>query len=160
MSWTNEMVLYVRHLVNDLSNSPTYDDSRLQDTILTAVQLAKLDVEFANSYTVDLDACILTPDPTEAPRDDDFISLVILKAACIILNAEAKSNAGKAIKVMDGPSTIDMSSAYKATEERAKSVCQDYKEAVLQYQAGRNSTGQAVIGPYVTDFIPPSPWNF
>lgn len=160
MAWTQEMVLYVRHLIDDLGTSPTYDDSRLEETIIIATQLAKLETNFSVTYTVDLDACTLTPDPTESPRDDGFITIVILKTACLILNAEAKTKAGQAVRVSDGASSIDMSGAYKATEERAKRMCEEYKMAVLQYNAGNSRAGHAIMTPRTVENIVSGMGNF
>ena len=40
MSWQNEMVLIVRHLINDLDDSnQSFSDERLEGTVLVSAQL-------------------------------------------------------------------------------------------------------------------------
>lgn len=159
MAWQNEIVRVVRFLIDDIDCS-TYTDDRLEETVIVAAQLSQLEIDYDTTYSIDVDELTISPDPT-SPRDDSFINLVSMKAACIILSAEAKAATGQAVKVTDGPSTIDMTLVYKAKQERAKDVCDAYKQAVLQYQAGTRSVGEAIIGPYTQDdLLTPLPWNF
>ena len=65
MPWQNEMTIIVRHLVNDLdSTSYTFTDSRLEEAVLVSAQLSALEIDFENTYTIDVDAVSLSPDPT------------------------------------------------------------------------------------------------
>lgn len=147
MSWANEMVIILRHLIDDVCNI-TYTNSRLEETIIVAAQLVNLEVDFDKTYIIDIDALILTPDPTASVRDNAFINLVVLKAACIILSGEAKANALLAIKIKDGPTEIDTGQRHKALEVRVTHVCEDYTRAKLQYVTGDGRTGQAVMTPF------------
>lgn len=149
MSWQNEMVLILRHLVDDLDES-TYDSPRLEETVLIAAHLIQHDVDFNQTYTIDIDGPALTPDPTSSPRDVGFINLACKKAACIILQAEARTKSKQAIKVVDGPSTIDMTKIGDAALKAAQDACKSYEEARVQYQIGQGKVGQAVTGP-ITD---------
>ena len=146
--WQAEMVVILRHLIDDVCVT-TYTDPRLQETILVSAQLIQIEVDFDKTYTIDVDALILTPDPTDATKDNGFINLVVLKAACIILSGEAKAKASEAIKIVDGPTTIDTGQRHKALEERAKTMCQNYEHAKIQYMAGNSRAGQAVITPFI-----------
>lgn len=159
MSWQNEMARILRFLVDDVA-CVTYTDDRLEETIVVAAQLAQFDVSFDKTYTVDVDELIITPDPTAATRDDAFINLVSLKAACLILNAEAKTKAGQAVRVRDASSEVDMGNSYKAVAERAKQMCEDYKMSIIQYNAGNSRAGHAVITPNTVERINGIPGNF
>ena len=65
MSWQNEMTLIVRHLINDLDSSDyTFTDTRLEEAVLVSAQLASLEIDFENTYTIDVDSSSLTTDTT------------------------------------------------------------------------------------------------
>jgi hypothetical protein len=147
MAWQNEMVVILRHLVDDIA-SAIYDNDRLEETIIVAAQLVITEVSFNNTYTIDVDALVLSPDPTENTKDNGFINLVVLKAACIILSGEAKAKALESIRITDGPTTIDTSARHKALELRAKEVCQTYEKAKVQYATGEGSGGVAILTPF------------
>lgn len=152
MSWYNEMVRIVRFLVNDLDAS-TYDDTRLEETIVVAAQLVCSGVDFDKTYTIDIDTLVLTPDPTAPPKDDWFINLVCIKAGCIILGSEVKTLAAQSYRVSDGPASIDISGAYKATKELYTELCQKYDIEVMRYRAGDSIAGQVVTTPYTQERI-------
>lgn len=154
MSWYNEMTLIVRHLINDLSTSPTYDDDRIEETIIVAAQLLIESIDFDNSYTIDIDEHAITPDPTLAgAKDDGFINLVCLKAATIFLKGEVKSYAGKSYRIVDGPSTIDVTGVYKATKETLDQYEKDLGMAIAQYKIGNSVAGKAILTPYTVEQI-------
>ncbi len=150
MSWQNELVRMLRYLIDDVT-CITYKDDRLEETVIVAAQFVNLEIDFDKTYTIDIDALILTPDPTATVRDNAFINLVVLKAACIVLAGEAKANALQAIKIKDGPTEIDTGQRHKALEVRVTQVCSDYTQTKLQYVTGDGRTGQAVLTPFTWD---------
>ena len=77
MAWQSEMVRMLRHVVNDLdSSSYSFTDDRLEESILVSAQLVLTEIDFENTYTVDVDGLVLTPDPTTlADKDDAFINI-------------------------------------------------------------------------------------
>ena len=110
MPWQNEMTLIVRHLVNDLdSSSYIFTDSRLEEAVLVSAQLASLEIDFENTYTIDVDSVSLSPDPTDSSnKDDSFINLVSLKTSQMLLGSELKTHSLNAISLRDGPSALDL----------------------------------------------------
>jgi hypothetical protein len=164
MSWQNEMVRILRFLINDI-NSATYEDCRLEETLLVAAQLKYAAIDFNNSYSIDVDSLSLSPDPTETnPKDDWFINIVCLYAASIILSSEAKTLAAQSYKIKDGPSSIEIGDAYKATKELADEMAERVDIAVMQMKAGDSVGAQAVLTPYTQEYvaqgIPPRNSNF
>jgi hypothetical protein len=153
MTWQNEMVRIVRFLVNDLDAS-SYPDSRLEETILVAAQLINPTIDFDNTYTIDVDTIVLTPDPTQlTTKDDWFINLVCLKTACIILGSETKTLSTQSYKIVDGPSTIDAKGVYDANKTLYDELCEQYDRLVLQYRAGNSVAGQAILTPYTQERV-------
>ena len=85
MSWNVEMPLIVRSWINDLSDTPTYSDERVQQLIVVAAQYVIKEVDLTVDYTINIVNPDITPDPVLAEdKDLDFISLTSLKAVCIL----------------------------------------------------------------------------
>jgi len=156
MSWQGEMTTIVRQLVYDVDpDNYTYSDDRLETTILVAAQLASTEVDFENTYIIDVEQCSLSPDPTDsstalasADKDDGFINLVSLKTSCIILGSELKTQALNAVRVTDGPSSIDMTAGANYIKYLYEYSCSKYDEYKFNYAAGNNAVGKAVLSPY------------
>lgn len=153
MTWQNELVRIVRFLINDLDAS-SYTDERLEETILVAAQLIYPSMDFDNTYTIDVDTLVLSPDPTTlSTKDNWFINIACLKTACIILGSEVKTLAAQAYRVTDGPSTIDISNAYKATKELYDELNDKLDNLIFNYRAGNSVAGEAIMTPYTQEFI-------
>jgi hypothetical protein len=157
MSWQGQMSTMVRYLLNDVD--PTnykYSAKRIETTILVAAQLVTLDVDFKNVYSVNVEKCYLSPDPTDDEiKDDVFITLVSLKSACIVLGSEARTESGNAISIKDGPSAIDLRGVSSTLLALYKDLNEKYEQALLNYRAGNSISGKAILGPYspASDFI-------
>jgi len=149
MSWQNEMVVIVRHLVNDLNSSDyTFTDDRLEESVLVAAQLASLEIDFENTYSIDVDSVTLTPDPTASGnKDDSFINLVCLKTARLLLGSELKTHSLNAISLRDGPSSLDLRGIVTGLNILFEDIAQRYEDAVLQYKLN-GVVGEAILGPY------------
>jgi len=153
MSWQNEMVRILRFLINDI-NSVTYEDCRLEETLLVAAQLKYAEIDFDRTYTIDVDSLSLAPDPTAVtPKDDWFVNIVCLTAASIVLNSEAKTLAAQAYRIKDGPSSIETGGAYKATKELSDEMSAKVDIAVMRYKAGDSVGAQAILTPYTQQNI-------
>lgn len=148
-----EIPLFVRTWINDLDSSNyKYSDDRLNQTICIAARFVKNDAEFATDYTIGKD--FISPNPSEY-NDLDFINLVGLKTACIIIGSELKTEASNAISIKDGPSAIDLRGVSSTLNSIYKDVCNSYDQSLLDYKAGNSLAGQAILGPYSpgSDFI-------
>ena len=156
MSWQGEMTTIVRQLIYDVDpNNYTYSDDRLETSILVAAQLVSTEVNFENTYVIDVEQCTLTPDPTDpttalatADKDDAFINIVSLKASCIILGSEMKTQSLNAVRVSDGPSSIDYTAVAGHIKYLYQYSCERYEEYKFNYLAGTNAVGKAILSPY------------
>ena len=145
------MVRILRFLIGDI-DAVTYTDTRLEEMLLVAAQLQYASIDFAQTYTIDADRLVLTPDPTElTTKDDWFINIVCVKAASIVLHSEAKALAAQAYQVTDGPARIDVSSAYRAVKEMADDMYNKLAVMIMQYKAGDSVAGHAVLTPYTQE---------
>ena len=156
MAWTDDMVQIVRGLINDL-DSATYSNARLQEIIVIAGVLVYKEVDFDKNYVINVNTPDITPDPTDATRDDSFINLVSIRSACIILGSEAKTAAGQNFRIVDGPSTIDTAGSARSKQTLADNMCEDYIRAKLDFQAGNSRAGQAILTAYTREGGPPGP---
>ncbi|MAF23968.1 hypothetical protein CL634_00055 [bacterium] len=149
MSWQNEMGIIVRHLINDLdSSSYTFTNDRVEEAILVSAQLVSLEVDFEQTYTIEVDGSSLSPDPTASSnKDDSFINLVCLRTGCLLLGSEVKTNALSAMAIKDGPSSIDTRGIVANLHILHGGMCEKYEDAKMQYKLN-GVVGQAVLGPY------------
>ena len=149
MAWQNEMTLIVRHLVNDLNSSDyTFTDSRIEESVLVSAQLAALEVDFENTYAIEVDSLSLSPDPTDSSnKDDSFINIVCLKTAQMLLGSELKTHSLNAISLRDGPSALDLRGIVSGLKILFDDINKKYDEAKTQYKLN-GVVGQAILGPY------------
>ncbi len=150
MSWQGQMTTVVRHLVNDVDSSNyTFSTDRVETTILVAAQLLIMNVDFNNTYDINVEASTLSPDPTDSgTKDDPFIALACLRAACIIVGSEIRKESGNAISIKDGPSAIDLRGVTSTLTVLYQDLCKKYDEALIDYRAGNSVSGQSILGPY------------
>lgn len=157
MSWQGQISTMVRYLISDVDSANyKYTAKRLETTILVASQLLTTQTDLRQSYSINVENCTLIPDPTdEDTKDDDFIALVSLKSACIIIGGEIKAESGNAISVKDGPSSIDLRGVANTLTILYKDLCSKYDQLLLDYKAGNSLAGHAVLGPYSpgSDFV-------
>lgn len=150
MSWQGELSTMVRYIIGDTDpENYKYTPRRLETSILVAAQLVTFDVDLPYSYTINVEQCRLTPDPTDTgTRDNAFINLTSLKTGCLIIGSEIKTESGNAIAIKDGPSSIDLRGVSNTLQILYKDICAKYDKLLLDYRAGGTLAGQAVLGPY------------
>tara|TARA_B100001564_G_scaffold113978_2_gene94761 strand:+ start:2086 stop:2589 length:504 start_codon:yes stop_codon:yes gene_type:complete len=144
------MTTIVRHLINDVdSTSYTFSTDRVETTILVAAQLLIMNVDFNNDYDINVEAITLSPDPTDTDtKDDPFIALACLRAACIVIGSEIRKESGNAISIKDGPSAIDLRGVTSTLTVLYQDLCKKYDESLIDYRAGNSVSGQSILGPY------------
>lgn len=146
MSWEKQAIEMVRVLVDDLDDVPRYSDCKLKRTLIVAAYQILQETRFESVYTINILQQTISPDPTNSPQDMNFVNLWILKACCLVLGGEYKSQSLTAISVKDGPSSIDMRGAADSAEALYKKACEDYENYKMNYIAG--TAGKAVLSPF------------
>ena len=148
------MTTVLREMIGDTDSSNyTYTDARLEVLLTVSAYQVNQELDFTTSYTVDVAATGITPDPV-AQNDHNFISLTTLKAACTSDMAEFRDKAKCASKVSDGLSSIDttkQAEGYDKYNKSPNSNCSLYEETKLQYEAGNLGVGHVILGPYSQD---------
>lgn len=151
MSWQGQMGTMLRYVINDNDASNyQFSDQRIETTLLVAAQLTMMDADFANDYQVNVETCLLSPDPTDAEtKDNDFVNLVVLRAACVMLGGQIRSEAGNAISIKDGPSAIDLRGVAGTLSTLYEDICAKYEKLKDSYERGISyDVGESVLGPY------------
>ena len=151
MSWQGQMGTMLRYLINDTdATNYKFSDHRIETTLLVAAQLTVVDASFPNNYQINVENCLLSPDPTDTEtKDNNFINLVVLRAACVMLGSEIRSEASNAISIKDGPSAIDLRGVAGTLSTLYMDICGKYEKLKDLYKKGvAVDYGQAVLGPY------------
>jgi len=144
MGYLDLLVLQLRTLVGDLDcDDYTYSDARLKQLVLISA-CRVLPQLSSDTYVIDFLTATITPEP-----DKELINLIALNAACLMVKSESKTAAGCAVKIIDGPSTIDLGSTYNATKAMSEDFCGQYDKEKMQYIL-KNSEGYSSITPYGT----------
>lgn len=150
--WQNELVLILRHLVDDICKV-TYSDARLEEVLLVSARLLLGESQFEQGYTVNVSSGSLSPDPV-ALGDDMFISLLVLKSACLLARGALRDAAAKeGIRVTDKFGSIEIKGKALAAQDLVKSYCDAYQQAKIEYAINNVSAVRAifnvVVGPNI-----------
>lgn len=153
MAWDAAMPRILRVMINDLGAAPTYADASLKEVLVVAGFQVSLELDFSQDFVCDPAAQTISPDPTlAASKDDSFVNLTCLKAACILSHGEAVVAARQAIAIKDGSSSVDLRAKFGSLAVLLqKGWCAVYDDQKLEYQAGQTRVaGAAVMGPFRT----------
>lgn len=157
--WLYELILMLRYMIWDIS-STDYSDESLRNLILIASQLVNQEITFSTTYTINFGNASISPDPTAtATRDNAFINLVVLKAACLTDQAMAKRKAKlEGVRASLGPAALNVGghlAGYLKILESPGGACAMYEQMRLQYTCGNVNIVRAILSPFVgNDFDP------
>jgi hypothetical protein len=156
MSWNIEIPIIVRTLINDLDDSPAYSDERLLQTIAVAAKYVQFDIVLDTAYLVDVTNSNITPDPT-INNDSIFISLVGLKAACIIDQSTLRTKATlEGIRAALGPAQLSVAGSLAGFNLILdKGPCAAYDELVSHWDVREASAVRAILSPFVGNKFDP-----
>jgi hypothetical protein len=157
MSWNIEIPIMVRTLINDTTNPPLYSDERLLQVIAVAARYVQFDVVLDHAYNINVANPAISPDPT-IDNDSIFISLVSLKAACIIDQSVLRTKAAmEGIRAALGPAQLSVAgslSGLKLIIEEGP--CAAYDELVSHWDVKEATAIRAVLSPFVGNNFDPN----
>ena len=146
--WQNELVIIVRHMIDDVDSSAyDFSDDRIEEALLVCAQLVANDVSLKIAYTIEVDNRVLSPDPTSEPKDTDFIALCCLRTAILFTSSQIRTYSKKSIMIKDGQTSLDTTSIVNGFISLHKELLKQYEDMKLGYQVG-NSHGKAILTPY------------
>lgn len=157
MAWQDEMTEVLRVLVADTA-SATFSDITLQRTMAVAALQLSQQALFSQTFkgVPSSTSPNITPDPTDAvgnTRDESFLNLCCLKAACIINQGSAMTAAKQAIKVKDGSSYVDLTGILGGNLKLLeKGWCAVFDDELFKYQSGNSGevAGACIMTPFRT----------
>lgn len=152
--WSPECVEILRNLINDVSDTPTYTNDRLERLLIVAALQVSREVDFIYNYTINVSEVLISPDPSDPnSRDNAFLNLVCLKAAVVLLDSELRYYAISSLRITDGPSSIDSSSRATFVKIAANNMQDRYVQMKLLHQAGQ--AGVAIMTPTTVPYLCP-----
>lgn len=149
-----DILFMLRVLINDIGNT-TYSDDSLTRLILTSAIIVKREISFDVDYKINLELLKITPYET----DEVFNLFVSHKAAILLLQSEIRTKTYQSVKIVDGPSSIDLSNISKDMQALLKYSTEQYAKMKLDYTLSQNnggSFGYAVVTPTTVEYISPS----
>lgn len=137
----------------------TYSTQRLEDLLITSAYFLPVDINFSTEYTIDVAAYTISPNPTDQEDGKDFISFMVLKAACMA-DEGAFRNAAllQGVSARLGPASIQ-TGGYGAQLGILlnEGPCKAYDTYKYEYNFSYEGAKiiRAVMSPFASnDFIP------
>jgi len=156
MGWQADITNLVRVLINDLSETPTYSDDRIAQTITVAARYVQFDVQLDQEYVVDSINNTITPDPT-VNKDEIFLCLVGLRAACIIDQSTFRTKALlDGINASLGPAKLSVAGNLAGFKEILnQGPCKLYGDLSEHWDVQQATAVAAVLSPFVGNKFDP-----
>ena len=160
-TWQNTSLIMLRTLLNDAGcDAVRYTPQRLEDLLITSAYLLPLEVNFKNTYVVNVETRTITPNPIDQTDGDEFINLMVLKAACIADEGNFRTAAlAQGVSARIGPASIQTSSygQYLGTLLN-EGPCKSFAQLVELYNMSYDGSKiiRAVMSPFVANDYNPS----
>jgi hypothetical protein len=150
INFSSDMILMVRAIIGDL-DEVEYTDEKILSLIFTASKIVLSDINKSHLYTVYYDSTIIGYTPM---IDDDLISLIVLKSACLVVNAESRYMASiSGIRATCSDATIATSSGDRLWSILFdKGPCQAYENLKIEMYKRPLMSGRAfkaILSPYL-----------
>ena len=160
MVWQDTMVVLLRNIINDVSDTAEYSDGRLEEVLAVAAHFVIQELNFDYTYTVTVATCSISPDP-DTNGDTAFMNLVVLKAACIIDQGQYRTKALAAgVKIRCGPAVLETLQHLKGFKELLEvGPCAAYETLKRDWQLGNARLCKAILSPFVGNNFDPTSLN-
>lgn len=156
MGWQNELTIITRTLINDFNEPYSYSDERIQQILTISAKYVQFDVNLEQKYAVDVSNLNITPDPTSI-NDEIFVSLVCLKAACLVDQATFRTKAAlEGIRAALGPASLSVGgnlSGWKTLLELGP--CATYDELTSHWDVKDATAVKSILSPFVGNKFDP-----
>lgn len=156
MAWQNELTTIVRTLINDWEEPYSYTDARIQQVLTVAGKYVQFDINLDYAYTIDVVNNNISPDPTTT-NDSIFVSLICLKAACIIDQGTFRTKAAlEGITTKLGSAMLNLGGTLAGWQSIIDhGACGLYDELTSHWDVRNASAFAAVLSPFVNNRYDP-----
>lgn len=156
MAWQDDLTIIVRTLINDLDSPYEYSDQRIQQVLVVAAKFVQFDVNLDYIYNIDVVNSSITPDPIEN-KDDIFMSLTALKAACIVDQGAFRTKAAlEGIKTSLGAANLSIGGSTQGFKDIINhGACALYDELTAHWDVKNASAIAAVLSPFAGNRFDP-----
>jgi len=160
-TWQNTSLIMLRTMLNDAGcDSVTYTPQRLNELLITAAYLVPMDVNFVSTYVVDVEVRTIAPTPIDQDDGDEFINLMVLKAACIADEGNFRNAAlAQGVTARIGPAQLQTTQygQYLSTLLN-EGPCKAYARLVEAYNMSYDGAKiiRAVMSPFAANDYNPS----
>jgi len=159
------MVMMLRAIIGDLDSSDyDYTNQKLKILLATASRIT-----LSETYTGETSYSVNIPDIrvgefTICPSPSDIIcSMIVTKAACLILNAELRAAANlDGLKAVCGPASISKAEGGRSWQIlMEEGPCAAYKDLKYKLETSGLTDGsyfKAILTPFINDRFRDSTW--
>lgn len=156
MAWQDELTIITRTLINDWNQPYEYSDSRIQQIITVSAKYLQFDINLDYAYTIDVVNNNISPDPT-SNNDNIFVSLVCLKAACIIDQGTFRTKSAlEGIRASLGSASLSFGGTIVGWQSIIEhGACGLYEELTSHWDVRNATAFAAVLSPFVSNRYDP-----
>ena len=151
MAWADESVPLLRTLVGDYE-STIYTSDTLTKVLVVAAYQVYQQVDTIQEYSISIANQTISPDPTnQNTKDEAFLNLFTIKAACILDQGAALNAAKDALKITSHKHSFDTTSQAKfRLDLLSKGWCATYEETKKEFLYNNKTSviGAAVLTPF------------
>jgi hypothetical protein len=158
MTWQAVSIPILRVLINDANSSAyTYTDERLTDILLVAAIYVQQEIEFDDTYTIDIVGKIITPEPA----NNYFLNFIAMKAACLTDFSTFRTQAMmEGVTARLGPATLTTLNRTKAFKDiLSNGPCAFYTGMKTDYICGGGRLCTAIMSPFIGNSFDPEMLN-
>ncbi len=159
MAWPDVTIQMLRIFINDVDSTLyAFSDDRLQETLVVSAQLVNQEIDFSQTYTINITAATISPDFTlTATKDDPFTNFIVLKAACIMDQSLFRTKALVAgLKAKCGPVVLETIGHLAGFKELINfGPCAAYVKLKEEWIFGNAQVVEAVLSPFVSNNFDP-----
>ncbi len=140
MDIDSTLLSLLRNIIDDTSEPYEFSDERLLSLSYTSAAYVNMDV--GGEYEISFCNFSITPEPPSS-----VLTLIALKAACILVRSQHTSFARNDFRVTDGPASVDIKGSADKLKMAADSVCSLYEKTKLNYLMNGSDGGFALTTP-------------
>ena len=142
MAIDSTLIELLRNFIDDTVEPYEFSDDRLLSLLYTAATYVNIDIN--GEYEISFCDFSISPEPSGGT-----LTLIALKAACLLIRSQHTSYSRSDFRVTDGPASVDIKGAASNLKGAADSVCAQYEKLKFNHLMNSNVSvgGYAITTP-------------